>query len=169
MFYKLLEDNWLSIKIDALSQLDQKSRSFYLDPKKRIQSDFDLYLNGKKVEENCEKTPILCRLVDQIEPAIKCTRCEIKLSLVLPDVKIYPRCGITNCKIRAYMSVKKFGSTHMRVLNESRELTEGKLVIIDDSFEHEVKNEGSGYHLALVVDFWHPDLTESKKKELDPF
>jgi len=171
-FFKILEDNWLLIKNEALEQIDEKSKSFLLlGTKNRTQGDwnyFNLYIRGEKIEENCEKMPILCKLLDQIEPAIKCTRGEIKLSLILPDLPVYPRCGLTNCKIRAYMSLKIFGSTHMRVLNETRKLTEGKLIIFDDSFEHEIKHEGESYHLALIVDFWHPDLSESKKNELNP-
>ena len=36
-------------------------------------------------------------------------------------------------------------------------------MIFDDSFEHEVWNEGNSSRLVLIVDIWHPDLTAEQK------
>jgi hypothetical protein len=32
--------------------------------------------------------------------------------------------------------------------------------VFDDSFEHEVTNHGSTPRVALIIDTWHPELTE---------
>jgi len=159
----------ISIRNEALSQLNEKSQSFFLEGGKRNKklgdwNHFNLYVKGKKVEENCQKVPISCKL---LEPAIQFTSGEIKFSLMLPDLPVYPRCGPTNCKLRAYMSMKITGSTYLRVLNETRQLSEGKFVIYDDSFEHEIHHKGDGYHLGLIIDIWHPDLSKSKIIDLD--
>lgn len=45
---------------------------------------------------------------------------------------------------------------------------EGKVLIFDDSFEHEVWQEAETYRLVLIVDFWHPELTENQKRYLSP-
>ena len=59
------------------------------------------------------------------------------------------------------------------------------MFVFDDSFEHEVwwKNttvndpqlpaeagepKQIAYRLVLIVDIWHPDLTEAEKKKLTP-
>ena len=50
-----------------------------------------------------------------------------------------------------------------------RNWTEGKFIIFDDSFEHEVFwTEGvqTGFRLILIVDFWHPELTDKEKNTL---
>lgn len=44
--------------------------------------------------------------------------------------------------------------------------TEGKFLIFDDSFEHEVWHNGTETRLILIIDLWHPELTESEKKTL---
>lgn len=45
---------------------------------------------------------------------------------------------------------------------------EGKAIIIDDSFDHEVWHNGSSFRLILIVDFWHPDLTPRQRASLTP-
>lgn len=38
------------------------------------------------------------------------------------------------------------------------EWTEGEVLLLDDSFEHEVWNTGKQTRLILIVDVWHPEL-----------
>ena len=39
-----------------------------------------------------------------------------------------------------------------------REWAEGRCLIFDDSFEHEVWHEGDSDRVVLICDLWHPDL-----------
>lgn len=41
-------------------------------------------------------------------------------------------------------------------------------MIFDDSFEHEVWHNGTALRLILIIDVWHPDLTNDEKKSLPP-
>lgn len=41
-------------------------------------------------------------------------------------------------------------------------------MIFDDSFEHEVWHNGTSFRLILIVDVWHPDLTEDERQSLVP-
>ena len=45
---------------------------------------------------------------------------------------------------------------------------EGKFLIFDDSFEHEVWHNGTSVRLVLIVDVWHPDLSEEQRNTLKP-
>lgn len=63
----------------------------------------------------------------------------------------------------------------LRVANETRSWVEGKFLIFDDSFEHEVwydksqqQEEKQVNRLLLIVDIWHPDLTEKQRSSLVP-
>lgn len=49
-----------------------------------------------------------------------------------------------------------------------REWQEGKVLIFDDSFEHEVWQEADSYRLIFIVDVWHPELTASQQQSLSP-
>lgn len=56
----------------------------------------------------------------------------------------------------------------MQNLRLSRSWSEGELLIFDDSFEHEVWHNGTQVRLVLIVDVWHPDLTEEERLNLSP-
>jgi aspartyl/asparaginyl beta-hydroxylase (cupin superfamily) len=46
--------------------------------------------------------------------------------------------------------------------SEARGWTEGKGLVFDDSFEHEVWHEGAETRIVLLVRFWHPELTREE-------
>jgi aspartyl/asparaginyl beta-hydroxylase (cupin superfamily) len=51
--------------------------------------------------------------------------------------------------------------TMMRVGSTWREWEEGRCLVFDDSFEHEVRHTGgvtAGQRVVLLLRFWHPDL-----------
>lgn len=130
---------------------------------------FNLYLRGKKLVENCQKVPYTCQILDQIEPAFSCSRGQIKLSLLSPDAHVWPHCGLTNSRLRTHLGlVVPYGCCKIRVANETLEWEEGKLLIFDDSFEHEVWHNGTSDRLVLIVDFWHPDIEATKWSQLNP-
>ncbi len=54
----------------------------------------------------------------------------------------------------------------MRIADQMLSWTEGKIFVIDDSFEHEVWMNGDGIRLVLLIDFWHPDLSDGQKQNL---
>lgn len=49
-----------------------------------------------------------------------------------------------------------------------REWEEGKVLIFDDSFEHEVWQEADSYRLIFIVDVWHPGLSQAQRHSLSP-
>jgi aspartyl/asparaginyl beta-hydroxylase (cupin superfamily) len=59
-------------------------------------------------------------------------------------------------------------SSWIRVGNETRTWEEGDILAFDDSFEHEVTHVSSSgsKRVVLIVDIWHPDLTEKKRAQL---
>jgi aspartate beta-hydroxylase len=44
------------------------------------------------------------------------------------------------------------------------QLARGECLILDDSFEHEVRHDGTRRRVVLIVDCWHPDLTEPERE-----
>lgn len=40
------------------------------------------------------------------------------------------------------------------------------MFVFDDSFEHEVWHNGTSMRLVLIVDIWHPELTERERRSL---
>jgi aspartate beta-hydroxylase len=52
----------------------------------------------------------------------------------------------------------------MRVGDEERILEQGKAIIFDDSFNHEAWHDGPLTRINLIIDFWHPNLTDAEVK-----
>lgn len=47
----------------------------------------------------------------------------------------------------------------LRVGSEIKYLSEGKMIIFDDSFEHEAWNDCPSPRIVLIFDIWHPDFS----------
>ena len=47
----------------------------------------------------------------------------------------------------------------MRVADEVREWEEGRCLVFDDAYEHEVWNDSAGERAVLLFDIWHPLLS----------
>ena len=56
--------------------------------------------------------------------------------------------------------------SHTDVLFCSRMWEEGKVLIFDDSFEHEVWQDAASFRLIFIVDVWHPELTPHQRRSL---
>jgi aspartate beta-hydroxylase len=177
-FFTTLEENWSVIREEALKELNHK-RSFFISDEETLLEkgewkQLHLFQNGKKVEKNCARTPFTCKLVENIE---LCRRGQVKFSVMSSDIHVWPHCAPTNCRLRAHLTLQSSTQNKivLRVLNETREWVEGKVFLFDDSFEHEIyetetnQNNATFQILVLIVDVWHPGLSESKRQEITSF
>ena len=95
---------------------------------------YNLYVRGKKIEENCKKAPVTCALIDQIEPAKSCSRGQVKFSVMNDNLHVWPHCGPSNCRLRSHLGLKiPKNSGIIRIFNQTQQWTEGKFIIFDDS------------------------------------
>lgn len=85
-----------------------------------------------------------------------------------PGTHVWPHTGPTNCRVRAHLGLVVPGGAEIRVGNTTKTWEEGKFIIFDDSFEHEVWHNGPSYRLVLIVDLWHPELTQDEWRTLAP-
>ena len=52
----------------------------------------------------------------------------------------------------------------MRVGEETVFLEQDKCILFDDSFNHEAWHDGSQTRINLILDLWHPELTDPEVK-----
>ena len=106
----------------------------------------------------------------------ECKHGQVKFSVIHPETHIWPHSGPSNCRLRAHLGLVVPDTSddgdrlEIRVADQYAGWEEGKFLIIDDSFEHEIwyrKNNG-GIRLVLLIDMWHPDLTFDQKTNLSP-
>lgn len=171
-FIQLLENNWIAIKNEALFLLDDRQAGF-LPESEGLQDtgdwkQYELFTRGKKHPQNCNRSPRTCALVEQMPDAAGCKRGQVKFSIMQAGTHVWAHCGPTNCRLRSHLGLVVPPGAKIRVANETKVWTEGKVLMFDDSYEHEVWHEGKSLRLVLIVDFWHPDLTVYQKSTLTP-
>lgn len=72
--------------------------------------------------------------------------------------------GPTNTRVRCHLGIKiPSGDCGIEVGGERRTWQEGGCLVLNDHLEHSVWNRTETERIVLVVDVWHPDLTETEK------
>ncbi|TRZ19394.1 hypothetical protein HGM15179_007722 [Zosterops borbonicus] len=168
---KSLEKNWKLIRDEGLAVMDKK-RSLFLPEDENLRekgdwSQFTLWQQGRKNEKACKSVPKTCALLEGFPEATGCRRGQIKYSIMHPGTHVWPHTGPTNCRLRMHLGlvVPKEGC-RIRCAQENRDWEEGKVLIFDDSFEHEVWQDAESYRLIFIVDVWHPELTAQQRRTL---
>ncbi len=122
-----------------------------------------LYLHslGSRVEANCALCP---ETVQAVEDAIgqSCAMGLVYLSAMAPGTRLAPHCGHTNARLRVHLGLVVPPGCEIRVASTTRTWEEGKCIVFDDSFEHAARNPSTRTRYVLVVDLWHPDLSDAE-------
>ena len=87
-------------------------------------------------------------------------------SLLKAGARIGAHTGMHNARLICHLPLVVPSGCRFRVGSEVREWQEGKLLIFDDTIEHEAWNDGPDDRVVLVFDIWRPELTEQEKREL---
>ncbi|XP_043545238.1 aspartyl/asparaginyl beta-hydroxylase isoform X2 [Chiloscyllium plagiosum] len=160
-------------------------------------SQFTLWQQGRRSEKSCKQVPKTCALFEKFPESTGCKRGQLKMELRMllcklsllhrlyytitsprdsikysvmhPGTHVWPHTGPTNCRLRMHLGlvIPKQGCA-IRCANETREWKEGKVIIFDDSFEHEVWQDANSYRLIFIVDVWHPELAPQQRRSLSP-
>uniref|UniRef100_A0A8C7BSM9 Aspartate beta-hydroxylase n=1 Tax=Neovison vison TaxID=452646 RepID=A0A8C7BSM9_NEOVI len=168
---KSLERNWKLIRDEGLAVMD-KAKGLFLPEDENLRekgdwSQFTLWQQGRKNENACKGAPKTCSLLDKFPETTGCRRGQIKYSVMHPGTHVWPHTGPTNCRLRMHLGlvIPKKGCK-IRCANETRTWEEGKVLIFDDSFEHEVWQDAASFRLIFIVDVWHPELTPQQRHSL---
>ncbi|XP_068956111.1 aspartyl/asparaginyl beta-hydroxylase isoform X5 [Petaurus breviceps papuanus] len=168
---KTLERNWKLIRDEGLAVLD-KTKGLFLPEDENLRekgdwSQFTLWQQGRKNENACRGAPKTCALLEKFPETTGCRRGQIKYSVMHPGTHVWPHTGPTNCRLRMHLGlvIPKEGCK-IRCAQETRNWEEGKVLIFDDSFEHEVWQDATSLRLIFIVDVWHPELTPQQRRSL---
>ena len=122
---------------------------------------FYLYLHDIKFEENCAKVPKTIEILQKLIPR---NYFHAFFSAITPGTHITPHNGPTGKKLRVHLPLLGTEGARMRVGDEIKYLEQDKCIIFDDSFNHEAWHDGSATRINLILDFWHPELTDDEVK-----
>lgn len=87
----------------------------------------------------------------------------IKISAIQPGTYIRPHTGPSNERLRIHLTLLHTGGAKLRVGSEWRTWEEGKAIMFDDSWEHEVMHLGKDIRVVIICDVWHPELPQSQR------
>lgn len=123
-----------------------------------------LVQNGKVIGVNAKNCPVTMELLDRLpQPAIKNGGPNAMFSLLAPRTHIPPHTGINNARLVCHLPLIVPEGCWFRVGSQTRHWEPGKLLIFDDTAEHEAMNPSDQLRVVLIFDIWHPALDEQEK------
>ncbi len=93
----------------------------------------------------------------------------VMFSLLRGGARIAPHNGMLNTRLICHLPLIVPPNCGFRVGNEIREWEEGKLLIFDDTIEHEAWNESDQDRVVLIFDVWRPELSDQERREIAAF
>jgi aspartate beta-hydroxylase len=108
--------------------------------------------------------PVLSSVIDSIPEVTTAGVGVVSLSWLQPGTRLVPHCGSSNGRLRVHFAIKVPEGTGMRVAEEIVTWEEGKCVVFDDSFEHEVWHHGDEPRVVLILDVLNPFLRPEEQR-----
>ncbi|MEO1730392.1 MAG: aspartyl/asparaginyl beta-hydroxylase domain-containing protein [Pseudomonadota bacterium] len=160
---KQLEANWEAIRDEALAVYRNREA---IPPLREISPDhkgivkdnawrsFFLIGYGHRVEPNMARAPKTAELVSRI-PGLN----SAFFSILAPGTVITPHRGVTKAFVTAHLGLSvptEREQCWMRVDDQRLSWEEGKLLIFDDTYEHEVRNDTDETRIILLCQIARP-------------
>jgi aspartate beta-hydroxylase len=123
-----------------------------------------LYHNFERNEENCSLFPVTSKILDSLGSQI--LRGMVCFSAINPGTHIVPHYGPSNMRLTCHLGIIGCHDVEIIVGGEKRFYENGKCVVFDDSFRHEVMHNGTEFRVTLMLDLWHPGMSQ---REIDVF
>jgi aspartyl/asparaginyl beta-hydroxylase (cupin superfamily) len=158
-----LENAWHEIRqeLDQLLEHPEDIPAFHqLSPdQQRISKGdnwktFGFYVYGKRVDDNCAVCPRTAALLDTL-PGMR----SAMFSILKPQYRIAAHKGPTRAVIRAHLGLKvpaDWRNVWIRVDDQILHWQEGKVMLFDDTYEHEVHNDTDELRAVLFLDIDRP-------------
>lgn len=118
---------------------------------------FRLWYRGVELPANTALCPRTSALVSSL-PGYAGTAA---FGVLLPGTHLEAHCGLSNARLRCHLGLVVPRGCELRVGEQRRAWEEGRCLLFDDSFEHEVWHRGEGVRYVLLFDVWHPELEEA--------
>jgi hypothetical protein len=115
--------------------------------------------------ENCNEFPETYELLRSLD--IPFAVRGVCFARQAPGTGVQPHTDGRNFILTSHLGLKVPEGCWMKVGDETRTWEEGKLTTLDTSFEHSTGNPGDAERHVLIIDFWHPGLTEAERAGLE--
>ncbi len=116
---------------------------------------------GRRNEENLARCPATRSILEK-HRTLTTHAGLMYFSCLDPRTRVAPHRGPTNVRLRCHLGLEVPSRCGIRVGGVTGAWEEGRCIVFDDSFGHEVWNESDQRRVVLILDLWHPDLTEDE-------
>lgn len=188
---RVLENNWKDIEkemynlLPEADHIDQSSmwgqvgsgdRGSGFDDHRVVSSgswkEYVLFGQGEGHTDN--DAPITKRLLKMhVSDAVLLAQSgggEIIFSRLAPQTRIDAHCGPTNLRLTAHLPLlvpNKNEDCKIRIKKKWYHWKIGKILLFDDSYEHEIRNDTDQVRIVLLIRFFHPLLScEQRQSKL---
>lgn len=125
---------------------------------------FFFHRHGEIFEQNARRCPRTTQILDSLPLVhIREHAPEVLFSLLTPGSHILPHHGVTNTRLVTHLPLIVPENCAIRVGGIDHVWQEGRCVTFDDTFEHEAWNRSDKLRVVLILDSWHPDLSEVER------
>jgi len=128
-------------------------------------SAFRLQRLGVWNTENCAKFPQTYALLKELNIPLAVRG--VCFARQTPGSGVQPHTDGRNFILTSHLGLKIPNDCWIKVGEEQQTWTEGKLTTLDTSFEHSTGNPSNEDRHVLIIDFWHPELSEAERAGLE--
>ena len=122
-----------------------------------------LWRNGEPIAENQARCPMTTQIMRKLPLADIPGLCpNVMFSVLAPHTHIPPHEGETNARVVAHLPLIVPPKCAYRVGYEERGWNVGKVLMFDDTIEHEARNDSDEIRVVLIFDVWNPYLSSAE-------
>ena len=122
--------------------------------------------NGQVFAEAVARAPTTWAALEAVPMPRIAQSPTVMFSLLRPGARIAPHTGTHNTRLICHLPLIVPPDCGFRVGSEVRQWEEGKLLIFDDTIEHEAWNDSDRDRVVLIFDIWRPELCEQERREV---
>lgn len=127
-------------------------------------SSYSLWRGGVPDTANLARCPATAAALQAVEMADISGLCpNAMFSALAPHTAIPPHHGETNARLVAHLPLIIPDNCLYRVGFEHRRWQEGKVLVFDDTIEHEARNDSDLLRVVLIFDVWNPLLSKAER------
>lgn len=130
-------------------------------------SAYYLWKDGVLVEDHARTCPVAVAALESLSMPNVANRSPSALFSVLKaKTHIPPHWGMLNTRLICHLPLIVPPDCRLRVGNEVRNVEAGKMLIFDDSIEHEAWNDSNETRIILLFEIWRPELDAEERRAL---
>lgn len=91
---------------------------------------------------------------------------DVTFSAHAPGTRLTPHCSWDPFRLRLHLGIGVPEKCGIRVGRTAESWKQGEVLVFSEAFEHETWNDSEQTRIVLILDLWHPELTEAERRAM---